>query len=161
MRFLKVRFISSNGLFILVILGLIVMMNFISVEKSKETPAIFFVFVFLVDLLIIGGILWALTAKVELSENGIEYRSLFKKVKIDWTRIESYGVYVAGSNVKSTLDKSNYDKFIWGGQKFIYLTEQKNFSPGMFRQRPQTEYIDFHFRKEAIEMIENKMKSMK
>ena len=161
MKFLKVRLISSNGLFILALFGPIVLINFTCIEKSNQVPLLFFIFIFLSDLFIFVGIIWALTTKVELSENGIEYKSIFKKTYINWTRIESFGVYVTGTNVKYTLAEANYDKFIWGGQKFIYLTEQKDFSPAMFRRRPKTGYIDFHFRKEALEMIERKMNTVK
>jgi len=158
MKFLKVRFLSSNGLLFLLSLIGVLFINMLVIGNLSQIPIIALVIFSLYNLIVLAGILWGLTAKVELSESGIGYKSIFRKVYIDWAKIESFGIYVTGSNVKYTLDKADYYKFIWAGQKFIFVTEQKDFEPAMFRRRPKTGYIDFHFRKEACEMIERKIK---
>ena len=159
MTYSKINLFSSSGLFILILLGFLIFLNSTFIINENVIPLLAFIFVAIIDLLVIGFIILGLTTKVTITDNGIIYKSIFKKVKLDWIQIKSYGVYVTGSNVKYTLDKVNYDKFIWAGQKIIFITDKEDYTPGMFRLRPGKGlvYLDFHYRQEAINLIDNKM----
>lgn len=134
------------------------MVNYIAFANMSQMSLLFFIFIAITDIIIAGVIVLGLTSRVELSENGIQFKSLFKKTNLTWNQIKSFGVYFTGRNITKTIDKKEYEKFIWGGQKFIYLTDQKGFNPSKLISKPQSGYIDFHFRKEAIQYIEDKMK---
>jgi hypothetical protein len=159
MRFSKINLFSSNGLFTFFLFGFLVFLNSIFVINANVIPLFALIFVAIIDLFAIGFIILGLTTKVTITDNGIIYKSVFKKLFIDWIQIKSFGVYVTGRNVKYTLDKCDYDKFIWAGQKFIFITDKEDFTPAMFRFRPGKGlvYFDFHYRQEAIKMIEEKM----
>ena len=159
MRFSKINILSSNGLFIIVLLGFISAVNIGCYSKADQIPVLFFVFVIIVDLFIVGLIIWGLTSKITISNSGIRYKSMFKDLTIDWNQIKTFGVYITGSNVKTVIEKTDYDKFVLAGQKNIFITDKEDFSPSMFKIRPNSEfkYIDFHYRPKAIDMIEQKM----
>jgi len=161
MRFLKINILTTNALFFLAIIGLFAFMNFECFEKIGQIPKIFLIFMFLCDLLMLGFLMWGLTTKISISDKAIRYKSIFKDITIEWTQIKSYGVFVTGSNVKYVLDRKDYDKFILAGQKNIFITDNEGFTPAMFKIRPKKGhiYFDFHYRQEAIQFIENKMKT--
>ncbi len=159
MKFSKVNILSSNGLFMIILFGFLIFMNVESYLKVEQVPKLFFVFLFSIDLFIVVLIIWGLTAKITISNNGIRYKSMFKDLNIDWNQIKTFGVYVTGSNVKIEIDKADYDKFILAGQKNIFITDKEDYHPAMFRRQPNSEfkYIDFHYRHRAMDLISQKM----
>jgi hypothetical protein len=163
MRFSKINLFNSNGLFTFFLFGFLVFLNSIFIINAYVTPLLALIFVAISDLFVIGFIILGLTTKVTITDNGIIYKSVFKKIIIDWIQIKSFGVYVTGRNVKYTLDKVDYNKFIWADQKFIFITDKDDYTPAIFRLRPKSgfTYFDFHYRQEAMQMIEDKMINIK
>jgi hypothetical protein len=161
MRFSKINILTTNALFFLALIGLLAFMNFECCEKIGEVSKLVIIFIFLCDLLMLGFLIWGLTSKISISDNGIRYKSIFKDITIEWTQIKSYGIFVTGSNVKYVLERKDYDKFILAGQKNIFITDNEEFTPAMFKIRHERGhiYFDFHYRKEVIQFIDKKMKS--
>ena len=161
MRFSKINILTTNALFFLALIGFVAFMNFECFEKIGQIPKLFLIFMFVCDLLMVGILIWGLTSKITISDKEIRYKSIFKDITIEWTQIKSYGIFVTGSNVKYALDRKDYDKFILAGQKNIFITDYEGFTPAMFKIRPKNGhiYFDFHYRKGAIQFIDNKMKN--
>ncbi len=163
MKFSRLNLLTSNGLFFLLLYAFNFYVFFVFIKNITTIPAIGIITIFILEILLCGIIIIPATTKVVITDKGIRYKSLFKEVIIEWNQIKSYGVYITGSNVKSTLNPREYDKFKWAAQKFIFITEKENYKPKLFRIRPKKgfAYIDFHYRKNAMEIIEDKMTKIK
>jgi len=156
MKFLKVNIFSINGLIFAILYILIFFINLTWIGTLNELPLVANLLFSLLDIILLGLIVWSLTSKVEIQEDGINYTSILGNTFIEWKNINSYGVYVVGSNTKRIITKDDYYKQDIFLQKFIFICDKK-FVPAMFNIKHGKGYIDFHFREDAMKIIESKV----
>ena len=159
MSFYKVRFNSWN-IFPFMILSFLacVFCTVVTWKNRTEIPNGGILCFLLIDFIMAFFFLWSFSAKIEINKEGVLSKSMLKTTFLKWSEIRTCGVFVLGSNIKYLIPKERYDKFILGGTKFLYLCDA-DFKPGVFKLKPRKGYLDFHYRKEAFDMIQDYLKA--
>ena len=159
MVFYKLRFKSWNVFpFLILYIVTCVICTVVTWNNRAELPNYGILCFFALDFIMIFFFLWSFSAKIEINEDGVLSKSILKTTFLRWSEIRTCGVFVVGSNVKYLIPKEKYDKFILGGTKFLYLCDS-DYRPAMFKFRPKNGYLDFHYRKEALDMIEGHLRA--
>ena len=101
---------------------------------------------------------YSLTTKVIIENNQVIKKSLFGIKALFFTDIKSFGVYKQEGKFARVINRDEFDKKDWFGQKFIFIANRKDYSPMSFRQKGS---IRFHYFKELYAIIENEIKASK
>lgn len=105
------------------------------------------IFVFLGILFSIGFM-----TKIRIEGKGIIQSSLSKDYLLNWNDIKTIGVYRVNRYGLKIVDPKNYNKFSLLGQKFIFISTKQNYLPKR-NQNSSSDFIHFHWRKEAWDEI--------
>ncbi|MEI6823875.1 MAG: hypothetical protein WCL51_18245 [Bacteroidota bacterium] len=159
MKFSKVNFQTSNKLNYLIYLGLLLLIYYkVNLELNKDTLLIFILYsLSIINIYVFGVLIIDLFTTITISDNGIRFKSFYKDSSINWCDIKSYGVYARGNATLDILEKGKYNEFIMVVQKYIFITDKKDYLPARYKRKPKSIYIICEYRKEAMELIEENM----
>ena len=104
-----------------------------------------------------GISIYMTSMKIELSDIGVKYISLFHTTEINWSKIKSSGVYLSGYyGYKSLLEFEDYFKNN-SLNKIIFIATENNILPETLYKLSKASYITFSFRDDVMKMVIKKM----
>ena len=158
MRFHKINFLNIKYI---IAISFILFLNLVLFSKLNEVPLIAVICFSVIDLVFIGFIIWGVTAIIGITDQGILYKTLFRQTHIDWENVKSFGVYVVGKYYREVLKQEDYDKTRFDLKKYIYISTEIDFYPKSFKSNENSGSFFFDYRKNIIELIEDKIKIKK
>lgn len=151
----SIRFRQSNpSAFILaaglIFFALLVLYTFFP-EKNRHLPG-FCLAVAAVISSIAGVAYKHLFIHIVIDETGVRYRSLFRKMKMDWTMICEYGAfYRTRYRIILEEDMTSYTQLV--GQRKVFVSAFPGFRPGLHTPAISTTFMTFDYREKAMEVI--------
>jgi hypothetical protein len=166
MKFRRFNLSKSNKLWLsITFLALIYFnVNFVQIyfdSLELDSYNLFrFAFILIIDILFVGISIYMISMKIELTDIGVVYSSLFHKTEINWSDIKSYGVFLSGMyGYKTLLEFEDYFKNN-SLNKIIFISSENDILPETLYKTSKSSYITFSFRDEVMRMVINKMKKI-
>ena len=163
MKFRRFYLSKSNKFLLSTLVLALIYFNFNFVQKYFETFELDsfnlfrLSFIFIIDILFVGISIYMTSMKIELSDIGVKYISLFHTTEINWSNIKSSGVYLSGYNgYKSLLEFEDYFKNN-SLNKIIFISTENNILPQTLYKLSKSSYITFSFRDDVMKMVIKKM----
>ena len=120
-------------------------------NNSELLSVSLLVLLFLIILFAIGFL-----TKVTISNEGITHSSIIKNYTINWSEIQTVGVYRINRYSLTLVKPEDFNKFSFFGQKFIFISKQENYLPTKM-QKWTSDFIDLHWRQEAWDEINSRL----
>ena len=163
MKFRRFYLSKSNKFLLSTLVLALIYFNFNFVQKYFETFELDsfnlfrLSFIFIIDILFVGISIYMTSMKIELSDIGVKYISLFHTTEINWSNIKSSGVYLSGYyGYKSLLEFEDYFKNN-SLNKIIFIATENNILPETLYKLSKASYITFSFRDDVMKMVIKKM----
>ena len=111
-----------------------------------------FVLLCLVVLLLIVEII---SSRICIENGRITKKSLFRSRAINFAEIKKIGVYLQEPRSANYLERKDYDKKYWYGQKLVYISKRVDYDP--IFSISQKETIKFQYKKAILAEIEKRI----
>ena len=137
-------------------------MNILILLPNSDSPIYVRILLTITDLICIISLAIGFTTSITITDQFIKHKTIFKTVILDWSQINSYGVYIYIRGPRYILEKKDYQDF-FRGTRLIFLTDIKEFTIDKYslRNKNNTIFIEFGYRLEIIKLIEDKMNKLK
>ncbi len=154
----KMNYKSISGVFTICVMIIFITLNILILFNNSNAPLYGIVIMTIVNLVFICSFIYDLTTRILITNDSVTHITIFKQKTIKWKDIKSYGIYVDIRRNRYILEKKDYnDLFL--DYRLIYVSDINDFTIDKYKVRHKNNsvFIDFSYRKEAIELIIQKM----
>jgi hypothetical protein len=119
-------------------------------------PSLFLKLIFVLICLAVLLLIIEITSdRTSIDNERITKKSLFRSRSINFAEIKKIGVYLQEPKSANYLERKDYDKKYWYGQKLVYISKRVDYDP--IFSIAQNETIKFQYKKAILAEIEKRI----